>query len=160
MPSVYIESSIPSYYHETRNEPQIIAWRDATRRWWDEFSSRFELCTSVLTLNELAAGPPEKAALCIDMLRGQRVLDELPGTGELIDFYVAQRLMPTGAGGDAGHLAFATMHGIDFLLTWNCQHLANANKTRHLQVLNGRLGLPVPILTTPLNLIPEDAANE
>lgn len=68
--------------------------------------------------------------------------------------------MPSGAGGDAGHLAFASMHGVDFLLTWNCAHLANANKTKHLSVLNGRLGLSVPILTTPLTLIPEDMPDE
>jgi hypothetical protein len=88
-------------------------------------------------------------------MRHVRLLDQVAGMAEVIDFYVENRLMPVGAGGDAGHLAFASMHGIDFLLTWNCVHLANANKTRHLQVLNARLGLPVPIITTPFNLIPD-----
>ena len=50
------------------------------------------------------------------------------------------------------------MHHMDFLLTWNCRHLANANKIQHLSVLNARLGLPVPVITTPLMLIPEDYA--
>ena len=52
-------------------------------------------------------------------------------------------------------LAMASMHRVEFLLTWNINHLANANKTRHLSVLNARLGLPVPIITTPITLLPE-----
>lgn len=64
--------------------------------------------------------------------------------------------MPGDALGDAAHLALASVHAVDYLLTWNCKHLANANKTQHLRVLNARLGLHVPILTTPLTLVPED----
>lgn len=160
VPSVYIESSIPSYYYETRRSASVVAWKEATRLWWDRCRHRYDLCTSVLTLNEVAAGPPRKAEQMLALIRDVRVLDSLPGTAELIDFYVDHRLMPSGAGGDAGHLAFASMHGVDFLLTWNCAHLANANKTKHLSVLNGRLGLSVPILTTPLTLIPEDMPDE
>ncbi|MFG0285997.1 MAG: hypothetical protein ACF8R7_16390 [Phycisphaerales bacterium JB039] len=63
--------------------------------------------------------------------------------------------MPADAAGDAGHLALASLHGIDFLLTWNCRHLANANKMRHMAVLNGRLGLQTPVITTPFNLAAE-----
>ena len=54
------------------------------------------------------------------------------------------------------HLALASMHSMDFLLTWNCHHLANANKIQHMAVLNGRLRLHLPVITTPLTLIPEE----
>ena len=54
------------------------------------------------------------------------------------------------------HLAIASMHSVDFLLTWNCRHLANANKVQHVAVLNGRLGLHVPVITTPMLLMPEE----
>lgn len=47
------------------------------------------------------------------------------------------------------------LHGIDYLLTWNCKHLANVNKARHLAILNARMGLPVPVMTTPYGLLPE-----
>jgi hypothetical protein len=63
--------------------------------------------------------------------------------------------MPADARGDAAHLAMASLHGIDFLLTWNCKHLANANKTGHIRVINQRLGLHVPVLSTPMTLVPE-----
>lgn len=88
------------------------------------------------------------------MLREVEVLDLPAGLDQLIEHYIDQHLVPKGP--DAAHLAMASLHGVDFLLTWNCRHLANANKSRHLAVLNGRLGLPTPVLTTPLTLIPED----
>ena len=91
------------------------------------------------------------------LLEGISLLDDLPGLEEVVEYYVQHRLMPRDAGGDAAHLALASLHHMDFQLTWNCRHLANANKIQHLTVLNGRLGLPVPIITTPLTLIPEEA---
>lgn len=101
----------------TRRSASVVAWKEATRLWWDRCRHRYDLCTSVLTLNEVAAGPPRKAEQMLALIRDVRVLESLPGTAELIDFYVDHQLMPSGAGGDAGHLAFASMHGVDFLLT-------------------------------------------
>jgi len=79
-------------------------------------------------------------------------LAETQTAADVARAYIKHRLMPAEAGGDAFHLALASIHGIDFLLTWNCRHLANANKMEHLRVLNARLGLSVPNVTTPLNL--------
>jgi len=106
-------------------------------------------------VTELEQAPREKARRARELIRGVEVLSEPTALAEVIDFYIEHRLMPRGAGGDAAHVAMASLHNIDFLLTWNCQHLANANKIRHLSVLNGRLGLPVPVITTPLTLLPE-----
>ncbi len=63
--------------------------------------------------------------------------------------------MPDDSAGDAGHLAMASMHSVEFILTWNCRHLANANKQQHIHVVNNRLGLGTPRITTPFELIPE-----
>jgi hypothetical protein len=98
---------------------------------------------------------PPKLDAAQSLLRVVPVLPDPDGLMELAGYYIEHQLMPEGAGGDAVHLAFATLTNCDFLLTWNRKHLANANKLRHLQVLNQRLGLPVPVLTTPLNLMPE-----
>ncbi len=84
------------------------------------------------------------------------VVDEPPGLDDVVAYYVEHHLMPADAQGDAAHLAMASMHAIDFLLTWNCRHLANANKIQHIAVLNRRLGLSVPVVTTPLALLSED----
>jgi hypothetical protein len=65
------------------------------------------------------------------------------------------RLMPADPAGDALHLALASFHKCEFLVTWNCLHLANANKFGHLRRVNGLLGLYVPVLATPLELLGE-----
>jgi hypothetical protein len=67
--------------------------------------------------------------------------------------YIAHRLMPDDGGLDAVHVAAASFHGVDYLLTWNCKHLANANKTKHLAAINRRLGLHIPGLVTPYTLV-------
>jgi hypothetical protein len=155
MPTVYIETTIPSSYYETRTNILAVSWRAATRLWWDRYRSHYDLCTSTLTLNELADAPEAKRRACMELMQDVDILPEPKGLAAMIDHYVGEKLMPAGAGGDAGHLAYATLHNIDFLLTWNCSHLANANKMKHLQVINTRLRLSTPILTTPFMLVPE-----
>lgn len=156
MPTVYVETTIPSYYFETRRTAEAVAWREATRKWWRVARSDYELVTSRLVLEELGHAPAHKADPGRKLLEGVQVLDELPELLGLAQHFVAQRLMPESAKADSIHLAHTCLHGIDFLLTWNCKHLANANKTRHLAVLTGRLGVRPPVLATPLTLMPED----
>jgi hypothetical protein len=156
MPSVYIETTIPSFYFETRQSATIESWREATRRWWDHYRRHYQLVTSELVLLELAAAPGPKASAAKALLQDVPLLEPVRGLDEVIDFYIQHRLMPAGAGGDAAHLAFASLHSIDFLLTWNCRHLANANKLQHLRVLNARLGISTPTIATPFNLEPEN----
>ena len=78
----------------------------------------------------------------------------LPITEEVIriaQVYIDRRVMPRDPEGDALHLALASYHKADFLLTWNCKHLANASKFHHIRMVNFELGLATPILATPLN---------
>jgi len=63
--------------------------------------------------------------------------------------------MPREQEGDAAHLAYASYHGIDYLLTWNCKHLANANKFEHIRMVNTKLGLLTPKIVTPMQLFEE-----
>jgi hypothetical protein len=156
MPTVYIETTVPSYYHETRRSAMVTAWRAATRHWWDTCRRGYELFTSPYVLAELELAPRGKGARAIALLNDVPLLKEPPGFEDVTAYYIEHRLMPKNAQGDAAHLALASMHHMDFLLTWNCRHLANANKVQHLSVLNARLALPVPVITTPLMLIPED----
>jgi predicted nucleic acid-binding protein len=155
MNSVFIETTIPSYYYETRTSPTVVAWRSVTREWWDHYRHEYRLFTSRFVLAELARAPAVKARKTARLLKKVEVLDEPPGLQDVVEYYIEHKLMPVESGGDAFHLAMASLHSLDFLLTWNCLHLANANKVRHLEILNGRLKLPVPIITTPLTLIPE-----
>ena len=90
------------------------------------------------------------------------MLDELellaigPAVAEIVEAYTRHQLMPVDPFGDALHLALASYHRCDFLVTWNCQHLANARKFGHIRRLNGILGLFVPELVTPMELLGEN----
>ncbi|MEM7531096.1 MAG: hypothetical protein AAF639_02875 [Chloroflexota bacterium] len=83
-------------------------------------------------------------------------IPSLPVTDEVLqvaDVYVDNYVMPKDAKGDALHLAYASYYKMDYLLTWNYKHLANPNKRVHLQIINSRLKLATPRLTTPLELL-------
>ena len=75
--------------------------------------------------------------------------------GEIVQAYLQHQVMPADPAGDALHLALASFHKCDFLVTWNCRHLANANKFGHIRRVNTILGLFVPALVTPLELLGE-----
>ncbi len=76
-----------------------------------------------------------------------------PAVAEIVEAYIRHKVMPGDPGGDALHLALASYHKCDFLVTWNCLHLANANKFGHIRRVNTLLGLFVPALVTPLELL-------
>jgi len=154
-PRTYVESTVPSFYHETRVAPEIVARRDWTRQWWNVASLRYELVTSEAVLDEMTKGLPELAAARLELVCDVPLLPIEPAIIEIVDAYFRHKLMPADPAGDALHLALASYHKCDFLVTWNCQHLANANKFGHIRRVNAILGLFVPTIVTPLELLGE-----
>ena len=159
-PYVYVETSIPSFYLEVRTAPDIVARREWTRRWWDGASQSYELVTSPAVLvtspavlDELTGGIPERSAQRLALVRDLPILPIEPAIAEIVHAYIRHKVMPADPGGDALHLALASHHKCDFLVTWNCRHLANANKFGHIRRVNVLLGLFVPALVTPLELL-------
>jgi len=152
-PRVYVETTIPSFYHEVRTAPAIVARREWTRQWWDGAAGRYELVTSPAVLDELAGGPPERSAEWLAFVRDLPLLPVEPAIAEIVRAYIQHRVMPADPGGDALHLALASYHKCDFLVTWNCGRLANANNFGHIRRVNALLGLFVPALVTPLELL-------
>ena len=135
--------------------PDMIARREWTRRFWLTAEPDYTLVTSAAVLEELGNGEYPGQQDAIDLI-GQ--LPFLPLGTEIADIvtaYIEHKLMPADPSGDALHLALASYHKCDFLLTWNCNHLANANKFGHIRRVNGMLGLFVPMLVTPLELLGE-----
>ena len=108
---------------------------------------------SYAVLAELAATPEPKRALALDLVKNMAVMEATEEIEEIVRFYLDHKLMPGGAFGDAFHLALASLHKCDFLVTWNCKHLANANKLDHIKRINGLIGLLTPQLVTPLELL-------
>jgi predicted nucleic acid-binding protein len=155
-PRVYVETSIFSFYHELRTTPAVVARRDWTRQWWDDAPAKYELLTSPAVINELSAGIPERSELRLSLIRDLPLLPIEQAITEIAATYVQQKVMPADPTGDALHLAIASFHKCDFLVTWNCAHIANANKFGHIRRVNSMLGLFVPALVTPLELLGVD----
>jgi predicted nucleic acid-binding protein len=159
-PRIYVETTIPSFYHEARSSPDVVARRDWTRLWWESASQLYELVTSPAVLDELSGGLPERGMMRLDLVRDLPLLPIEPPILEIVQTYIRYKLMPADLGGDALHLALASFHKCDFLVTWNCRHLANANKFGHIRRVNTMLGLFVPALVTPLELLGDDHGTE
>jgi predicted nucleic acid-binding protein len=152
---VYIETSIPSFYYEIRTVPEIVARRNWTRQWWDESRQNYEVVTSDAVIDELSKGDYPTKANTLELISNIPHLPFEEGISEIVEIYFEHQLMPKNPLGDALHLALASYHKCDFLLTWNCKNIANANKFTHIKRINTLLGLFVPTLLTPLELIGE-----
>lgn len=154
-PTVYLDATIPSFYYEERPGTIMQAWREITVEFWDHARSGYDLVLSDETLRELQEPgyPAEKRDKCLELVFDLPRLAVVPEVIELVAYYVAEHLMPADDLGDAFHLAFATWYRIQYLLTWNCKHLANANKFEHIQVLNARRRLVSPAIVTPAQLL-------
>jgi len=155
-PRVYIETSIPSFYHEVRAEAEMVARRNWTRHWWDFKRSAYDVVTSVAVLDEAAQGEYPTRDQVIDLLKDVPLVPIEREVLEIVEAYILRTVMPAEPTGDALHLALASYHKCDYLLTWNCRHLANANKFPHIRRVNQMLGLFVPSLVTPMELLGEE----
>ena len=130
---VYIETTIPSFFFEVRSEPDMIARRNWTREWWNMYRSYYQLVTSLAVIEELERGEYPNKENIIGLLEDVPILTTPIEIVDIVDTYISRQLMPVDTKGDALHLALASYHNCDFLLTWNCQHLANANKFAHIR---------------------------
>ena len=119
--------------------------------------SRYNLVTSDGVVAELEEGKYPTQPEAVDLIADLPHLDVVDDIADIIDVYLDNHLMPRERLGDAFHLAICSYHKCDFLLTWNCSHIANANKFEHIRIINTRLGLFVPALVTPLELIEENS---
>ena len=150
---VYIDSTIPSYYFDQRES--LNAFSEVTRKWWFEMASEYNLYLSDAVLQELSNGAYPRKHEIIELVSTIPLLPYTPDLEQLVEFYIANYVMPKSLLGDAVHLAYASYYDIQYLLTWNCNHLANANKRRHLETINWRLGFETPQIVTPLELFKE-----
>jgi predicted nucleic acid-binding protein len=151
--SIYLDTTIPSYLFDEREELKTFV--KVTQQWWTEERQQFDLYLSEETMVELNNGDYPNKSKVLESVSGIKVLAANQRVAEIVKTYVEHYLMPKNVEGDAIHLAYASFYRLDFLLTWNCNHLANANKKRHIQVINSRLELHVSEIVTLLQLFKE-----
>jgi predicted nucleic acid-binding protein len=151
--TVYIETTIPSFYYNERTAPEIVVCSKWTRQWWDLHRKDFDCCTSDVVLDELDNPRNQLRAEKLSLVEGLRLLFITPAVIETAEIYIRRFVMPRDPTGDALHLALASHYHCDLLLTWNCQHLANEEKMDHIVRVNTLLNLRTPRIVTPLELL-------
>jgi hypothetical protein len=107
-PRVYVETTIPSFYHEVRSAPDVVARREWTRQWWATAYERYELVTSPAVLDELSGGDPSRVAERLALVGHLPLLAIDPSIVEIVETYIRHKVMPADPGGDALHLALAS----------------------------------------------------
>jgi predicted nucleic acid-binding protein len=152
--SVYIETSILGYLTARSTKNLILAANmEITKDWWKFRRNAFMLYTSEAVLNEVAQGDIEIAAERSEMLRDFPLLELNQAVQALAAQFLARSNLPPKANVDAIHIAAATVHGMDYLLTWNCKHIANAQLQGKLAEISLDFGYELPILCTPYELM-------
>lgn len=152
-PLAYIETTVPNFYYDLRSSAAVTSRRVFTREWWASAFAKYDLLTSEVVVEELSAGTSKLVSLRLQLLQPLPVVTAVPAVAEIVETYLHHKLMPRNPGGDALHLALASYYECDLIVTWNCKHLANANKFVHIRKINDRLGLSVPKIVTPLELL-------
>ena len=152
---VYIETTIPSYL-TARPALQVIqaGHQLSTRRWWEEYSGSFELFTSLVTIQEAREGDREAAQRRLDSLKEVPLLAVTPEVEFIAQRLLDEQLLPISADRDALHIGVAVFHEMDFLLTWNIRHIANARIRKKLRAFVESLGYFLPTICSPEELLP------
>ena len=127
-----------------------------TREWWETRRQFHQLFTSQLVLDEAAIGDSIKAAERLAILSRAMLLELTEAALDFTEDITQSHILPADAGVDAAHIAIATAHEMDILLTWNCRHIANAANQHALQRLASASGLRLPTLCTPDQLMEND----
>ena len=157
MDSVYIETSIISYLrHNPAKDVVTASHQLLTHQWWDTERGNYDLVVSQYVVDEASAGDPALAADRLNILADIPRLPGDPAIDRIAAEILARAILPPKAAVDALHIATVAHHRIQYLLTWNCKHIANAKiLPRVYQVLRD-LGVPIPVICTPEELIGDD----
>ncbi len=150
---VYIETTIVSYLTAFPSRDLVrAAHQQITRGWWTTRDD-FELFASQLVVREAAGGDPGAAALRLEALRGVNLLRLTPEATALAENLLRRGGLPRKATADAFHVAIAVVGGMDYLLTWNCKHIANATMRARIDQISRDAGFAPPIICTPEELV-------
>jgi predicted nucleic acid-binding protein len=151
--TVYIETSIVSYLTARPSRDLLVAaHQQLTVGWWDQHEAHYELFTSQVVLEEARVGDSDAAQRRMAVLTILPLLDVTAAAIQLTTTLITQRALPAQAMTDAFHIAIACVHGMEYLLTWNCTHIANAHFRSRIEQVCREAGYVPPIICTPEEL--------
>jgi hypothetical protein len=153
-PKAYIETSIVSYLTaKPSKDVRVAANRDTTLEWWETRRSDFDLFISEFVATEVALGDAKAASRRQKVIEGIAELEATEEVRKLGKALISEGPIPSQAEVDAYHIAIATVNGMDYLLTWNCRHIANAAMRPKIEVVCRQHGYEPPIICTPQELM-------
>ncbi|MEW6606463.1 MAG: type II toxin-antitoxin system VapC family toxin [bacterium] len=151
--SLYLETTIPSYYTAWVSQNLIVAAHQAiTQEWWQQEASKYDIYISQFVLDEAAAGDFEAAQRRLTFLNPFPLLEITPEVEALVQTIINSRLFPIKVIQDISHIAIASVHKMDYLLTWNCTHINHATTKENVRRICEAEGYLFPIICTPEEL--------
>ena len=154
-PRAYIETSMVTYLTALSSGDLVrAAHQHVTREWWVGRGA-FELYSSEFVLDEAAKGDAEAASRCRAILKDIEILSSSDDVTALAAQIIGGGGMPANAHVDARHVALAAVHGMDYILTWNCTHIANAAARARIEAICRTAGFPPPVICTPMAMVEE-----
>ncbi len=151
---VYVETSVISYLTGRPSRDLVVAaHQQLTREWWESRASLFKLFISELVIQEASGGDAKAAKRRLDSLQDMPILAVNDAALLLADGLIGGGLIPVESAADALHVAITATNGIDYLLTWNYRHLANAALRQKMQNFIEQAGFDCPVICTPEELL-------
>lgn len=151
--SVYIETSVFSYLTaRPSNDLRAMANQSATLDWWETQRANYNIFVSELVVSEASKGHPEASQRRLAVINHLPLIVISEEVRALAQALIENHALPQKAEADAYHVAIAVVHGIEYLLTWNCTHIANAHTRPKIEATCRRLGYEPPVICTPLEL--------
>ncbi len=154
-PAVYVENSVVSYLTARRAQAnaRVAVHQEVTREWWEKRRHLFELYASVIVVEEAQDGDSAAAAARLSIISELTLLDVTQAVRDLGAILLRDTRLPSKATADALHIATAAVHGMDYLITWNCRHIANAVIFRSVEAVCRAHGYEPPVMCTPEELM-------
>lgn len=152
--TVYIETSVISYLTAKPSRDLIVAaHQQITNDWWENALPNYDAFISPIVIEEISRGDVNAVQLRLDKTLTFPILEILPEVMSLAETYYTALIIPEKARADAYHLATASWHGIDFIVSWNCTHIVNGRIKMLIEEINARQGIRTPIICTPEELM-------
>jgi predicted nucleic acid-binding protein len=157
LPRVYIETSVLSYLVARRNQRDLLVAsnQELTHEWWERRRASFELCVSAVVLAEAGRGDPTLASARLALAETMTLVETSESAMEVANALLQRGGLPQNAFEDSLHIAIAATTGMDYLLTWNCKHIANGVIIPRVNQVIRSFGLEPPLIYTPQELMEE-----
>jgi hypothetical protein len=153
-PKLYLETTIPSYLTSRPSKNVVVAGHQKiTHAWWKNRRQDFLICISQFVLDEISLGDSVLASKRATIVKSLDILEVNDAVTHLAERFLASKVVPKKAAADAAHIAIAAVHNMNYLMTWNCTHIANAEMSVKIKHVCEKSGYSTPVICTPEELM-------